>query len=342
MDKSKRIFPCDSFLLYWLSRSRTINPTAIPPSAPRFARTFNFKFIDLQITRDVDIGEAAMRRKANQPSKSKNLTNEAFDDTPPLGHEIIKLIVSRFYPTDKTMPTPNVTNLRGEPLVVARLLMENPWEKAALAEIYLREIVGRSKSENACWRGIWKSMSLSAPSVFVESGSTCVYLCELLRRFIQKNRKELQSFPLGTNNHLTAWLFQEYHGHKDANGSTDAMALVPYLYAGQLESKYHGVFPFQRKMSDDHVQEERDGYAQLRLSLAKADVLLLAASRLSLKYGPLVGSRENAIFKHACYSACIPPIAATPNKEIHLFITIQKLVAHENEDGGETNRDVFD
>jgi hypothetical protein len=73
-------------------------------------------------------------------------------------------------------------------------------------------------------------------------------------------------------------------------------------------------------------------YAQCRLALQSSSVMLLAASRFSLLHGPIVGSRENAIFKNATYNACVRSLDSANhsghNGVLHLFITPQKLVAH--------------
>jgi hypothetical protein len=258
-------------------------------------------------------------------------TSAAGNKTPRLGQEILEVIVSSFLPSHEF--SVDADTLRGNPLVVARLLTENPWEKATLAEIYARDVIGGAskKDRTSHWANIWKTVprpQLTQPTIFIESGSTCLCVSELLRRFYAEHHNDLHPFRLGTNNHLTAWLFQNRHRHLNVPENSHFPELVPYLFAGRLESKYHGIFPFYRKRKGEYTQEERDGYAQLRLSLASSDLLLLAASRLSLIYGPFVGSRENAIFKNACYNACVPPIGVTPQKELHLFITVQKLVAH--------------
>lgn len=253
-----------------------------------------------------------------------------------MAEEILDVIVSSFQPSRESTPFQfrvDSETLKGKPVVVARLLTENPWEKAALAEIYEQHVIRANQAgSDSLWADIWRSASRVTvnrpPTIFIESGSTCAYVSELLRRLAAEERGNLRLFSIGTNNHLTAWLFLNRYHYLKPPLDNDVSALVPYLFAGRLESKYHGIFPFYRARNNDYVREERNGYAQLRLSLARSDLLLLAASRLSLKYGPLVGSRENAIFKNACYNACVSPIDRSPEKEIHLFITVQKLVAH--------------
>jgi hypothetical protein len=260
-------------------------------------------------------------------------------DTPPLAKEILEVIVSSFQPSQElTFPQFNVDakTLKGRPIVVSRLLMENPWEKAALAELYEQHVIHASQANrDSYWARIWQPATRATetrpPTIFIESGSTCAYISELLRRFAAEQRGKLFRFPIETNNHLTAWLFLNRHLYLTTPLDDDVSDLVPYLFAGRLESKYHGIFPFYRYKSDYYTHDERNGYAHLRLSLARSDLLLLAASRLSLKYGPLVGSRENAIFKNACYNACVSPIDSKPGKQIHLFITVQKLVAHNDD-----------
>jgi hypothetical protein len=275
----------------------------------------------------------------------------SINSPPLLANEILEVIVSSFKPSrEPTTLSLNIDSetLMGKPLVVSRLFTENPWEKAALAEIYEKLIICHNQSpnnsnnqspNNSQWAGIWNNKSPNQPpNIFIESGSTCVYVSELLRRLVARELKNLHLFPLRTNNHLTAWLFLNRQLYLDPPLEDDVPALVPYLFAGYLESKYHGIFPFYRNKSKDNTQDERNGYAQLRLSLARADLLLLAASRLSLTFGPLVGSRENAIFKNACYNACVSPIGGSSSKEIHLFITVHKLVAHNPENQNNVSR----
>jgi hypothetical protein len=255
---------------------------------------------------------------------------------PPLAEEILDTIVSSFQPArDRQRVSIDVdqASLRGKPLVVSRLLTENPWEKAALAELYERYVIRESRGAGTTrWASIWRAGHAprigQSTAIFIESGSTCACVAEIVRRFAANHNSELRPFQLGTNNHLAAWLFLNRELTVAGQKTELPQDLVPYLFAGQLESKYHGIFPFHRTRHDDKVTEERSGYAQLRLTLARSNLLLLAASRLSLKYGPLVGSRENAIFKNACYNACVPPIGRECQTEIHLFLTVQKLVAH--------------
>lgn len=220
-------------------------------------------------------------------------------------------------------------NLKGKPLVVARLLTENSWEKAALAELYERHVIRASQTpSNVAWSSVWHGGGSERIGVFIESGSTCACVSEVLRRLAASQGDRLRDFALNTNNHLTAWIFLNQGSHVKPALNESPSGLIPYLFAGRLECKYHGIFPFYHARSDYHVAEERDGYAQLRLALVRSNLMLLTASRLSLRYGPVVGSRENAIFKNACYNACVPQIGQKSGKEIHLFVTIQKLVAH--------------
>lgn len=268
------------------------------------------------------------KKRASVPKRAK-----AVKDTPPLATAIINRVVSRLQPKGAPTFAVNAADFKDEKNVVSRLLTENPWEKAALAEIYVHDVIGKKRPGHKCWLSTWKSedgtttqeVEKASPSVFIESGSTCIYISEVLRTFVDDNKLKFGKFDLGTNNDITAWLF--LNDVASQSGDQDA-GLVPYLFAGRLEVKYHGTFPFYRKMEEHNRGEEREGYAHLRLSLAKSDLLLLATSRLSLRYGPLVGSRENALFKNACYNAFVPPIDGKHEKEIHLFITIHKLVTH--------------
>jgi hypothetical protein len=280
---------------------------------------------------------------------------------PVLATAILRRLVSSFTPTEPPADFFNAlsTESGDRPLVVDRLLRENPWEKAALAEVYLKRVVresgpspDHSYPHNTAWTRIWKPPESAQfeprpPVIFIESGSTCAYVSEVLRAFAVETSKTLGPFSLTTNNNLTAWLFLDSDTRSSSTApahstsTTDAGSrLVPYLFAGHLEAKYHGLFPFHKQHRQDRHEEEQQAYAHLRLALARSDLLLLAASRLSLIHGPLVGSRENAIFKNACYNACVPKVDGTSTKEIHLFIAVQKLVAHNdrNQELAESNR----
>lgn len=204
--------------------------------------------------------------------------------------------------------------------VVARMLFENPDGKAALAELYGRAIDTPGRSEGAGFLRWGPRSNLRRPkdfSVFIESGSTLLFVSHALRKVFE-GTEDHRTF-VRTNNHLTAWL---YLNKRYRHG------LVPFLFSGALEEKYHGIFPFFVGGAPGELAAEQAAYAQCRLDMARCNLLLLAASRLSLCLGPLVGSLENAIFKHASYSACVPRLDARSPNEVHLLITADKLVAH--------------
>lgn len=209
--------------------------------------------------------------------------------------------------------------------VVWRMLNENPNEKEELASKY----VNNRRLDKLCPNG-------NGTRVFVESGSTVLYVANAL---FDRKAKTNELAVVKTNNNLAARLVLA-RGHS------------PYLFAGYLENKYHGIFPFA---SSDEIlpasptrsnvySAERTEYAQCRLALQSCSVKLLAASRFSLLHGPIVGSRENAIFKNATYNACVRSLDAANNPDtnrfINLFITPQKLVAHSEENLGKQTSDV--
>jgi hypothetical protein len=208
----------------------------------------------------------------------------------------------------------------GKPTVVARMF-KNAAGKAALAELYTQAISQPAQGPEPLFRA-WASDFLQSDndelSIFIESGSTLLFVSDALRRVFQE--RSPRRLLVRTNNHLTAWLLLNKK-HQDC--------LVPFLFSGALEEKYHGLFPFFIGGKPGEVADERAAYAQSRFDMARCDVLLLAASRLSLCHGPLVGSLENALFKHASYSACVPRLDHESHSEIHLLITADKLVAHE-------------
>jgi hypothetical protein len=238
--------------------------------------------------------------------------------------------------------------------VLYRIMEENPIGKEYLAHLYYKHVM---EHESSWWKANFREDSADRNDqtnetnkppirrVFLESGSTLLYLAQGLResKIVEQSRNLYSSgtsvnYPrlsLWTNNNLSSMLFlADDHGTKKR--------IIPYVFSGYLEPKYHGIFPFYSKESqparDERKdvaefkrEEERIGYAQCRMDLANCDILLLAASRLSLLYGPTVGSRENAIFKNACYNACVPPLGDKSKKEIHLFITSDKLIAHSDE-----------
>lgn len=207
--------------------------------------------------------------------------------------------------------------------VVYRMLFENPDGKAALAQLYANAVNASSKGSKrtfTAWAADFKkSKSDDALDVFIESGSTLLYVSHALRKVFKNiaGRRLL----VRTNNHLTAWLYLNKKKYHDC--------LVPFLFSGALEEKYHGIFPFYIGGEPRKKEEEQTAYAQCRFDMAQCNVLLLAASRLSLCYGPLVGSLENALFKHASYSACVPRREHPSETEIHLLITADKLIAHQ-------------
>lgn len=245
--------------------------------------------------------------------------------------------------------------------VVYRMVLQNAPGKEALANLYIKYAF--SKQEQARRNSYpnpdvdpfftGHSTTREGPSVhrvFLESGSTLLYVANELRKQDAWTRSRSlyeagANHPDGnalfvtcTNNNLAAHLF--------LSGDPDkSHRIVPYLFPGFLEPKYEGLFGFYPNVGQPNVQigplaalklaEERVGYAQSRLLLANCHLLLLAASRVSLIHGPIVGSRENAMFKNACYNACVRSCEAQdssdptdPRQEIQLFVTVDKLVAH--------------
>jgi len=201
--------------------------------------------------------------------------------------------------------------------------------------------------------------------VFIESGSTLLYVSyELYQALSNKERKGIifgkqensrdkepryekkrfKRLSVRTNNNLTAWLFlsiPDKEGEKKSDLAPvcgpDEEPITPFLISGYLEGKYHGVFPFQEAQPPDQkdtnskerlTREEQSGYSLCRIELSRRNLLLLATSRLSLHYGPTVGSRQNAMFKNATYNSCVPSLGDPPAHVLHLFITARKLIAH--------------
>lgn len=237
--------------------------------------------------------------------------------------------------------------VKERPTVVGRLLQENPFEKAALAELYAKKDLEKIITD-LCKKEITPrepKAGYSPTTIFVESGSTVLYVCQQMRSILRALNDQLpKDLSIRTNNHLMAWLFlrdDKKQNDKDKANHPRSRHRVttPFLFSGYLEEKYHGIFPFYPteeapENEDDAIlrkrkkDEERRGYAQCRLDLARCGFLMLAASRLSLSFGPMVGSRENAIFKNACYNACVPPVDVNAERTLHLFISVQKLVVH--------------
>jgi hypothetical protein len=240
-------------------------------------------------------------------------------------HEILKTIVEDVGISlrddeieTKIQELQESTEDSGRANVVWRMLNENPDEKQQLATAY----AGQKPLRAQC------GPLEENPAVFVESGSTVLYVVNTLIRPESRSNNNLP--VLKTNNNLAARLVLARTGHS------------PYLFAGYLEGKYHGTFPFASKeaVTTDSSSKSREystdrtEYARCRLALQSCSVMLLAASRFSLLHGPIVGSRENAVFKNATYNACVPSLASgTPSRDnriVNLFLTPQKLVAHNN------------
>ena len=232
----------------------------------------------------------------------------------------------------------------GTDSAVYRFLNDHPDGKAALAEMFqsfVAEGDTKGKSSKLNLAGVRTKGLLK---VFLESGSTILYLAHFLakdsawhpdRSFASDGiNVGDQSARLAalTNNNLAAQLLLQRED--------DRPALATYLLPGYLELKYEGLFTFfadgyenDRSLDQVKLGEERIGYAQTRAYLSGCDVLLLSASRLSLIFGPTVGSRQNAIFKNACYNACIPTLDAPALKEVNLFLTADKLIRHSSKSG---------
>jgi hypothetical protein len=213
--------------------------------------------------------------------------------------------------------------------VIRRLVYDNPAEKAALADLYLKYLVNGPDPQDL-WT--FSPRVSGSQSIFFESGSTLVYVADALKEYWTKANQEPTSTPFAasTNNNLVALLNIRGTDRRAAGnvGRASRWPPVPWLFPGYLEPKYHGLFPFHVDHDDARLKEEQLGYSDCRLHLSQCKLLLLAASRLSLIHGPLVGSRENAIFKNACYNSCVPSVGNPSEHEIHLFITADKLILH--------------
>ena len=213
--------------------------------------------------------------------------------------------------------------------VIRRLVNDIPAGKAALAELYLKYATDGSGEFQKLWTS---SSTVSRPrQVFFESGSTLVYVADALKQQWSSSSPlpEPGLFLASTNNNLVALLYLRERSSAAPN-HLGLPRWPPFtrLFPGYLEPKYHGIFPFYGNESELRRREEQLAYADCRWHLSQSQLLLLAASRLSLIHGPLVGSRENSIFKNACYNSCVPPMGMRSEHEVHLFITADKLILH--------------
>ena len=75
-----------------------------------------------------------------------------------------------------------------------------------------------------------------------------------------------------------------------------------YSLPGRFLDEYHGWFPFSHSDDDPQGVDEDWGLEGVSTSVSCSDMVLATCSKFSFETGPLVSSRENALFKHAMFA----------------------------------------
>lgn len=117
---------------------------------------------------------------------------------------------------------------------------------------------------------------------------------------------------------------------------TALVDLVPNvgIVEGNLRTKYFGILPYaddgrfapdqNKQNSKTKWQNELRRYARMCQIIRDSDVVYATCSQFSLLAGPLVGSRSNAIAKHAMYMGRAEPDES--NQEFVLAFHFEKLI----------------
>ena len=179
----------------------------------------------------------------------------------------------------------------GSGLVFLRRLEELGFFHAFADPHLLEEIVKRLEKEKDSKEALasvlvdcFLSEAQPGSRVFIESGSTLAYFAQALARCAPNER--LRSVL--TNNFLAQLVF---FGRVDV-GVTE----------GQLRKKYLAYLPFRADPTDEDTYAERICFDRLNRSVSEVDAIYLTASTFGFLVGPLVGSRDNAIFKYCLFN----------------------------------------
>ncbi len=171
----------------------------------------------------------------------------------------------------------------------ARLIDQDVFEKSKLAKYLLRDATMDTSGPSPTVRPLGLSLDSDA-MIFVESGSTFGDLIGTYAQSLASDKSTDRPAAARTNNMLvlTAWT-----------------NLIPDVIVepGSFLSKYYGFFPFSDDKNSVDWKREATSYNVIRRDVHECGRVFATCSRFSFLAGPIVGSRANAIFKHAMHLA---------------------------------------
>lgn len=146
--------------------------------------------------------------------------------------------------------------------------------------------------------------------MFIECGSTIVYFLGQFAEHLSREKSDGMT-SAADSTVLTNSFF----------GLTSLVNLVGRVIPveGNLDTKYFGFFPFNEEHPGDRHEEIRlesevIAYNRIRHSISTCDQVVTTCSNFSFVFGPLVGSRANALTKHAIF--------ACPRKQNARFVIL--------------------
>lgn len=196
-----------------------------------------------------------------------------------------------------------------------RRLKEHPEEKQAIAAFLNREAV-----DGGFPSLLWDSFPYRR--MFFESGSTIAFpIGEFARRLAADDQIQLgyrAPIEVLTNNlfALTA-LANLVKSVAPVNGS---LVTKYYGFFTSAEENEHPNSETEPALRAKLWKKEVEGYRRLRDDVAECDVILATCSNFSFLAGPLVGSRGNAIAKHAIYTG------KHPEAQLAVALHFEKLI----------------
>lgn len=199
---------------------------------------------------------------------------------------------------------------------IKRITDDHPVEKYNIAEAavkkYFADIGGSPASSSDVTPSFQPSIRL--PRYFYESGSVVGFITgKLAQEIIGGNDRLLQCCAL-TNNLLAL---------------TALAGLVKDVYSikGRFDPKYFALLPFKETPVGPDIIDETHDFSTLRTEIERCDRVFAACSSFSFVFGPLVGTRDNALTKRAMYEGLLRWKNDTLiKKKFVLAFQVQKIV----------------
>jgi hypothetical protein len=169
---------------------------------------------------------------------------------------------------------------------ITRLVNEHPKEKANIAECAV---------EHYHERGLTSAVDAgsnvnSIPKYFYESGSVIAYIVGKLAQELAQRASNPPRMSALTNNlaALTALA-----------GLIEDVRCIK----GRFDPKYYALLPFEEEPTLQQLVDETHEFYALVSEVRRCDHVFAACSSFSFIYGPIVGTRANALTKRAIFEA---------------------------------------